>query len=355
MKRISKLLSMALIGGLLLNSCSSDDDIVDPDGPQAEGDYTNGFFVLNEGNSGSGGSVTFIDNTFQNVTNEIYKKEATEDDLGQYAQSIFFEDDLAYIVSNGSNMITIVNRYTFEYVDRIESGLISPRYGVIENGKIFVTNQGTYEAPGATEFDDFVAIIDLESLEVEKTIKTNTVIEYIHEEDGLIYVQKAAFGSGSDIAVIDSASGEIINTIVTENALNSFEIEDGIIYALSSAKLEKIDLATGAIIDEVEINTESGSAVNLELEDEMVYYTVGKSVYSMSVNAETAPEDALFSYNSDSQWGVMYGFEVDEDKIYIADGGDFSSNSFVEIYTISGELLENIEVGIGPNGFYFND
>ena len=50
----------------------------------------------------------------------------------------------------------------------------------------------------------------------------------------------------------------------------------------------------------------------------------------------------------------MYGFAVENDRIYIADGGDFSSDSFVEIYSLNGSLLKNITVGLGPNGFYFN-
>jgi len=345
---------MAAISGIFLNSCSSDDDNIDPEIEQPESTYADGLFVLNEGNSG-GGSVTFIDNDLQNVENEIYQEMNADDDLGQYLQSIFFNDDYAYIVSNGSNMITIVDRFTFEYVDRIDSGLLSPRYGVIENGKIYISNQGNYEAPGVTEFDDFIAIIDLETLEVEKTIETNTVLEYVHEQDGLIYVQMAAFGGGNEIAVIDSNSDEIIKTIVTEETLNSFEIEDGVLYALSSNKLEKIDLATGDLLVEIDINSEAGNASNLKIEDDLIYYTIGNSVFMMNENAEMAPEEAIFSYTSNSDYGVMYGFEVEDDRIYIADGGDFSSNSFVEIYTTNGELIENIEVGVGPNGFYFND
>ncbi|WP_339654088.1 DUF5074 domain-containing protein [uncultured Salegentibacter sp.] len=354
MKRISKLLTMAVISGFFLNSCSSDDDNIDPQIEQPESTYADGLFVLNEGNSG-GGSVTFIDNDLQNVENEIYQEMNADDDLGQYLQSIFFNDDYAYIVSNGSNMITIVDRYTFEYVDRIDSGLLSPRYGVIENGKIYISNQGNYEAPGVTEFDDFIAIIDLETLEVEKTIETNTVLEYIHEQDGMIYVQKAAFGGGNEIQVIDSNLDEIIKTIVTEETLNSFEIENGVLYALSSNKLEKIDLTTGDLLVEIDINSEAGSASNLKIEDDLIYYTIGNSVFMMDENAEMAPEEAIFSYTSNSDYGVMYGFEVEDDRIYIADGGDFSSNSFIEIYTNNGELIENIEVGVGPNGFYFND
>ena len=355
MKRISKLLTMAIISGLFLNSCSSDDDIVDPVEPQPEeGAYTDGFFVLNEGNSG-GGSVTFINNDLENVEQEIYKAANAGDDLGQYMQSIFFEDDLAFIISNGSNLITVVDRHTFELVGKVDSGLNVPRYGTVENGKAYVTNLAGFENADATEFDDYVAVIDLETLQVEETIALNAPAEYIVEEAGNIYVQNAVFGAGNTVSVIDAGSNEIVNIIETEETLNSIEIENGALYALSASKLEKIDLISGAVLDEIEINTDAGSAANLVVEDGIIYYTIGNSVFMMEENAEVAPEDALFSYTSNSDFGIMYGFEVEDDRIYIADGGDFSSNSFVEIYSLSGELLENIEVGVAPNGFYFND
>lgn len=355
MKRISKILTMAILSGLFLNSCSSDDDINEPVDPQPEDTYANGFFVLNEG-SQTAGTVTYISDDLQTSAQNIYESVNEDDDLGEFVQSIVFEDDLAYIISNGSNLITIVNRYTFELVEKIDSGLLSPRYGVIENGKLYVTNQGSYEEQGATEFDDFIAIIDLESLVVEKTIETNTPLEFIEEENGLIYVQNAAFNKGNSITVIDGTSNEIINTINTLENLNSFEIENGVLYALNTLSLEKIDLASGELLSEIMIASEVGKPANLVLEDGMIYYTIENSVFTMPENAEEAPEEALFSYTTNSdQYGKMYGFEVEDDRIYIADAGDFASNSFVEIYTTSGELLENIAVGVGPNGFYFND
>jgi hypothetical protein len=50
----------------------------------------------------------------------------------------------------------------------------------------------------------------------------------------------------------------------------------------------------------------------------------------------------------------MYGFAVNDGKIYIADGGDFSSDSQIYIYSTTGTLLNPVAVGVGPNGFYFN-
>jgi hypothetical protein len=50
----------------------------------------------------------------------------------------------------------------------------------------------------------------------------------------------------------------------------------------------------------------------------------------------------------------MYGFAVNNNLIYIADAGDFSSNGFVEIYDTDGNFVFETSVGVAPNGFYFN-
>ena len=73
-------------------------------------------------------------------------------------------------------------------------------------------------------------------------------------------------------------------------------------------------------------------------------------MYQSILSASEEPDTPLLSYSG----SYAYGFAVEDDRIYIADGGDFSSDSFVEIYNTSGTLLENITVGIAPNGFYFN-
>ena len=144
MKKLSKLVTMAIISGFLLNSCSSDNDNVDPDGPQPEGDFTEGFFLLNEG-SQSAGTVSYVSRDFQTIEQEIFQNANENNDLGRFTQSIFFEDDRAYIISNGSNLITVVNRYTFELVGTIESGLNVPMYGAVENGKAYVTNLASFD------------------------------------------------------------------------------------------------------------------------------------------------------------------------------------------------------------------
>lgn len=341
--KTTKLFLLGVFALFMLNSCSNDDDLPEDLGSQA--DYTNGTLVLNEGGTGS---VTWISDDLTQVEQEIYAAENAGDDLGQYTQSMFFNEQHAYIISNGSNLITVVDRTTFELVGKVESGLEVPMYGVIRNGKAYVTNIGSFD----DTTDDYVAVINLETLEVEETIKVNDRAEYITEENGLLYIQNASFGFGNKVTVVDPSTNNIQSVLEVTEGLNSIEVEGNTLYALSSGKLEVIDLSTDQLI--YEIVFESTGAQNLELEGESLYYTIGSSVYTVDVGATEPAQSPLIEYSSESDYGVMYGFEVEEGRIYIGDAGDFASNSFIEIYTTAGDLLERITVGIAPNNFYVN-
>ncbi|GHA34942.1 hypothetical protein GCM10007103_15600 [Salinimicrobium marinum] len=345
--KISKLFLFGVLGAFLLNSCSSDDDTNIPE-PTPESDYSNGIFVVNEGSFSGSGTITYISNDLQMVENDIYSKVNDGDDLGAFAQSIFFHDDLAFVISNGSNLITVVDRNTFELVGKVDSGLQVPYYGAVVDGKVYVTNLADF----MDNKDDYIAVIDVESLEVEETILINDFGDNLIEEDGLLYIP--SYSSGT-LNVFNPSSANVEKVIPVGAGFNSLEIDDNTLYALTSEKLLELDLSTSEIISEIEFPEELSGARNLRIEDEQYYYTIGNAVYVTDITAAEPTETALLEYQSNSQYGKTYGFAVKDDRIYIGDGGDFESNSFVEIYTVEGELLEKINVGIAPNGFYFND
>ncbi|SDL67344.1 hypothetical protein SAMN04488034_10869 [Salinimicrobium catena] len=347
MMRIIKLL-LVVFAAFLFNSCNKDDDTV-LEQPSPAGDYVDGIFVLNEG-SQSAGTVTFIRSGLQSAEQEIYAAVNDGDDLGNYAQSIFFTEELAFIISGGSNLITVVDRYTFELAGKIDSGLAAPRYGVAVGGKAYVTNQAAWDSSD----DDYIAVIDIESLTVEETVIAGSVVEDIIEGNGLLYVQNAAYGSGNQISIFNPSNNTIEGTITTGDGLNSIDIENNMLYALSSGRLESFDLSTHNSISEITSEGLTG-AQNLNVENGKIYYTINNGVYFIEATATEPAASPLIEYHSNSDYGVMYGFEVKDEHIFIADGGDFASNSFVQVFTTGGELLETIEVGVGPNGFYFND
>ena len=181
--KLSKLLLLALCISLFA-SCSSDDDTTENNDDDvvvtpSKGDYEEGFFILNEGSTGQG-TVSFSNDDFSSFTKDVYSKVNGSDALGKFAQNIFFDGDKAYIIAGGSNVINVVNRYTFKLIAKVDSGLVNPRYGVVKDGKAYVTNANTYPVyddptanPNANT-DDYVAIINLATNTVESKIDLNT-------------------------------------------------------------------------------------------------------------------------------------------------------------------------------------
>lgn len=345
--KLKKLFLFGLFGAFFLNSCSSDDDSVDPEPEQ--GAYSDGLLVLNEG-AQAAGTVTYISEDLETVENEIYQAN-NNDDLGMFLQSMFFHEDNAYIISNGSNLITVVDRNTFEVVGKVDSDLVVPYYAAVAGGKAYVTNINSFD----TSADDFVAVVDLGTLEVTHTIELNAAASNILEDDGFVYVQNSSFGTGNTITVINSATNAIVKTIQVNDGLTDMDIENAYLYVLGSGSFQTIDLTTGNVVSEVIFADELQGVSKLDVEDGTAYFTLDNAVYSMQVGATEGPVEPIIEYSSNSEWGKMYGFEVEDGRIYIGDAGDFASNGFIQVYNTSGELLKQISTGVAPNGFYFND
>ena len=339
------LISLSLLFTILFSACSDDDANMNVPEPP-EGDFVNGKLVVNEGGTGT---VTFISDDRTEIKKSIFQEINPDDDLGQFVQSIFFHDGLAYIISNGSNLINVVDRFTFEKVGEVAAGLEVPRYGTVLNNKAYVTNLAGF----SSTTDDFVAVIDLESLAVENTIALNKTAEQIIGFDNNLYVMNAAFGTGSEISIIDPEVSNI-ETLNVGEGLRSIKRNDNSIYALSNTGLTEIDLSTNETVATQSIPDAISGAKNLELTDSQIYYTFENKVYKSNYNDSTLSANEFITYNSTSDFGTMYGFDVIEDEIYIGDAGDFASNGFVRIYDVDGNFIEEIEVELAPNGVYNN-
>lgn len=348
MKKLNRIF-LLLVATSFFVSCNNDDNGSN-DAPL--GKYDNGFFVVNEGNSNqSTASITFVSDAGLVEGNVFGAVNPTSPGTGTYLQSMFFDDTRAFIISGNANKVTIVNRYTFEFIASVDTNFANPRYGAVVNGKAYITNYADY----ATGADDFFTVIDLTNYSTSK-VALNNWSEKVIEENGKLYIANGYYGSGTSITVFNPANNSLSTPIELGFSPNSLEEEDGFLYVIGGGKLAKINLATNQVVGAaIAFPATQAGAKNLNIEDDKIYYTAGTSVYTMNINATTAPTAPLFSYVSTSEWGGMYGFAVNDNKIYVADGGDFASDSEVYVYSLTGTLLDTFAAGVGPNGFYFND
>jgi YVTN family beta-propeller protein len=345
--KITKLLFMAIASSFVFVSCSGDDENASN---VPLGTYDNGVLVLNEGNA-SAGTVSFFDNDLVTVSQNVFNAENPGEGLGGYVQSIFFDDEKAFIISNGSNKITVVNRYTFKLIAKIEAGFDIPRYGVVENGKAYVTNLATF----SSLTDDFVSVINLSTMVVESTIPINAIAERIEEENGKLYISNGSFGDGNSITVVNTVTSTVEATINVGISPTSIEEEAGFLYVLcgnylDNSKLVKINLATNQIASEIVMEGVI-NAQNLNIEDNKIYFTVNSDVFVENLSATTISSTPKFT----SAATYLYGFGVDGGRIFVADAKNFASDGEVFIYNNAGILQKQFTVGLNPNGFYFND
>lgn len=345
-----KLLALAFVASLLF-SCSSDDDftnVEEPDPTPAQ-PFEEGIFILNEGGGGNMGSLSFLSTDFENLIVDAFGEVNDGEDLGMFAQSIFFDEERAFVISNGSNIISVLNRNTLELEAVIDAGLSVPMYGVVIGDKAYVSNIDSFMS---TE-DDYIAVIDLATLSVENSVILGDTAEFLIAHNNNLYVQNASYGTGNSISKINPSTMEVEAVLEVGEGLNSMRKQGDHLYAMTSEAIHKIDLTSFQQVESLDLGEDFSGARNLRVANGEVYFTLGTSVYAVSEDVSSLPSQPIFSYTSQSAFGSFYGFEVHSGHFYLSDAVDFASEGFIEVRSMNGEVEFTDSVGVGPNSFYF--
>ncbi|MCG2417839.1 YncE family protein [Aequorivita sp. F47161] len=348
---MKKLLLLSL-STLFFISCSSDDDGQPEYVPAA---FENGILITNEGPfSGGSGSVTYVSNDYTTVAQNIYKT-VNGKSLGNIVQSMGFQGDNAYIVVNNSNKIMIANRYTFESVDSITSGVNNPRYFVESDGnKGYVTNWGDPN----DNTDDFVAVLDLRNNTVSTTIPVAFGPEKMVPYNNKVYVaHQGAYGQNNLISVISGSGLE--GTITVGDVPNSMVVSGNSLFVLcggnpnytgneTAGSLVKIDLSTGQISDTYNFGT-TEHPTNLTMDGTNLFYALDGKVFKLNSTSVTLP-------GSDIIDGSFYALRAKDGLLYATDAKDFASKGSLKIFDLSTNVeIQDFQTGIIPGGIYFND
>ncbi len=196
---------------LLPSACSKDpvrQVIIDDTDTVKATTYANGIFVVNEGNFNWGNaSVTFVDNQNNTVIQDIFTKSNSRS-LGDVAESMTIARNLGYLLINNSNRIEVVSLKDFKSVKTI-TGLHSPRYlQVVDSNKAYATN-----------LQNYISIIDLQTNTVSGTIKTTSWTENLIKYNQYMLVTSiGSFNEPSSkrvaqILVIDTKTDAIVDSI----------------------------------------------------------------------------------------------------------------------------------------------
>ncbi|RRJ91012.1 hypothetical protein EG240_07365 [Paenimyroides tangerinum] len=342
MKKI--ILSLALLA--FVSSCSNVDDNSDnTEVPNVEKPYANGILITNEGNfQSSNAEISFIKNDLSTVYNKIFATNNSNTTLGDVAQYMAFNNDLAYIVMNNSSTIEIVDRYTFKKVNQITANLNAPRAIAFSNGKIYVSNAN----------DNTVTVYNANTNAFIKSISLDNQPEKLVATSNYVYVQSSSYASANTVEIINSSSDTNTKDLSFELPMNGITLDSNMVFVLGSDenKTEISKIENEAITKTIS-NVSLKSSRYLTLDNNNLYFTNGTGIYTLSKDLNSIPSSPIFNVN-DNSWSTLYGFNVIDGKVFSSDANGFTDNSIVTVYDLTGNVLKTFTTEIGTNGFYKN-
>ena len=320
------------------------------------GIYENGYFVINEGNFGSGnGSISFVTEEGM-VENSVFSS-TNFLPLGDVVQSMEIINDNAYIVVNNSSKIEVASIDSMISVTTI-SGLSSPRYiSAVSSNKAYVTDWGI----------NGVQVIDLNTHQITGSIACGTGPEEIVISNGYAYVcNVGGWGLDNTVTVIDISNDMVVSTLSVGDKPNSVVVDrNGDVWVLSGGYTEydanwNVVSETAGSLVQLSNNMVANSFTfavgnhpsDLVINDEgtILYYSDGnwsKSVFAFNINHSSLSSIPFINRS-------FYGLGYNNGYIYGTDAVDFVQNGWSYKYSNTGNIIDSIQVEIIPGDYCFN-
>ena len=350
MKKNLRKIGMFALAITVMSACKKD-EVVDPCGDE----LTNGYFVTNEGNFGTGnGSISYVKHG--EVRNNVFECR-NELLLGDVVQSMTIIDDNAYIMVNGSSKIEVAS-VDFMYSVATIQGSVSPRYmAKVSDSKAYVTDWGI----------NGVQVIDLLTNKISSTIACGTGPEGITVANGFAYVcNVGGWGLDNTVSVINTTTDAVETTLIVGDKPNSVVVDvNGAVWVLTGGFTEYdadwnvVSETAGNLVKIVGNTIEATYAFavgnhpqDLVIDDAgtTLYYSDGswsKAVYAFDVNDTELPTTALINKS-------FYGLGVHGGYVYGTDAVDFTQSGWSYKYNSEGTIIDSVQVGIIPGGYCFN-
>jgi YVTN family beta-propeller protein len=338
----------------MLFSCTEKEDV--PSGAYSQ----DAVLITNEGNFNTpNGSVSYYNRSTKTVENNIFQ-EVNKRLLGDVVQHASIYNDRAYLVVNNSNKIEVVNADTFKEQGTVK-GLALPRYFVaLNDNKGYVTEWVGYTGNGR------VAVINLNTLSVTKTIEVGKLPEQLLIAGGKLYVTN---NGGNTISVINTTTDIVESNIAVKNQPNSLVLDrNNNLWVLSGGNkvynadwtlnealseagaLTKINIANNTVLSSLTFGSKAASPSQLVSngEKDKLFYNYQGKVYAHAISSNSLSNTAFlnrgfYSLGVDPVTGILYG----------GNAGNFTADGWVVRFTTTGSKIDSFQVGVAPNGFIF--
>jgi len=351
------LFSFALMAvAITFTACHKDDT------PPEDPGFLYGAYVINEGSfMSNNGSVSYIDLDSNYIVNNIFLA-VNGRTPGDVVQSFSVAGDKGLIVVNNSAKVEVVEMKTFLSLGVI-TGCNYPRYTLpVTSDKVYLTNGS---------FAGNVYILDLAAMKITDSIAVGNGPEnMVRSGDHVFVANSGGWSHDSTVSVIDVNSDKVVKTIVTGDNPTDLAVDHNddvwvlckgnVVYdeswnivSESDSRLQKIDHSTLEVTEDLVIGQKGDyfSPVRLTTarQGALILYAEKAGVYAVQADDPSLADTPLIP-------GSFYGLDTDPATglIYVTDAKDFSSAGLLSRYSPNGVLQDTVQVGIAPNGVYFN-
>jgi YVTN family beta-propeller protein len=341
---------ITLTATIVFNSCNKDDD------NSANGAFTNGIFIVNEGPFQNGtGTITFFNPDSNYVKQDIFEM-VNGRPLGNIAQSMTIANSKGYIVVNNAGTVEVVNAATFKSEGTV-TGLVNPsQFLVIDDKKAYVS-----------DWVGHIAVIDLISNTITKTIPAGTGPDAMLKSGNYIYVANTGgFSVDSTVTIIDFITDQVIKTVTVGDVPSGIVADaNGNIWIIckgigfngwpqagdTPGRLVRIDPSTLTINYTYTFPSGDNHPEKLVINQQksMLFFLYNYGIYRFNITALSAsPEEVM------SRPFYSLGYENETGYLYASDVKDYVSNGIVlRIKANDGSVIDSIQAGIVPRGFVF--
>lgn len=376
MKKLRRVMFLGLLlgTGCLFQSCNDDND-VRKEIKEPETTYTNGVFVLNQGNFGKkiASSVSFLDYDKNEMVDSVFYK-ANETLVGNTLQAGIVYGSHFLAVAYESNVMIVANRRTLkiEHVVNLEH----PRAITAEGNYVYVSSYDGYVSRL-----DTLTFLQKDTLRVGPNPEEMTVANgylYVANSDGMNYLNGYSNGLSvskiklyenapvSKTSVQGAAAFEYVKTIPV--GINPGQIKsdsEGNVFVLAMGDY----MTTPPTIQKINVDDEVSDVDNatyMTIVNDKLYAFYTETVYDPETWAVVSNKNTYYTIDTktlerkdlDLGDGVLYPVAMQVDKnsgdIYLTSesqgqyGADYLNAGYMNRYKSDGTFVSAHKTGVHP-------
>jgi YVTN family beta-propeller protein len=319
--------------------------------------------IINEGNfSSADGSLSTFRSSDNTSELGIFER-VNGFPLAATLQTAFTDNtrQMLFITTNAPDKLEIVSLNNFASLGSIRNttgntNFTNPYTFVRFNNVGYVSNWGTWNNTTFSYENGFLTKINLDNNSVITKISRTKQPQDLLVFNNNLYVTNV---DGNTISVLSTNNESSIAEITTPTGPDKMILDrNNKIWVLcTSGKLIRINPTNNTIEQTFDVSVQGYNEKMVMNGNKDVLYWISSTgfnpaqgkVFSMNINATTAPTTPLISRNN------IYGVGVHpvSGDIYVGDSNSFQGNGRVYVYNPQGTEKTNFNVGRGPNGFVF--